>query len=208
MTIYAVYRSPSSSEENNARLVEWVKTVRGRAVAIGDFNYPGIDWENGRSDARGRAFYEACNDNFLEQHVKESTHTSGNRLDLVLCKEDDTIVEVRMDGRLGSSDHEIVWTHIGKKVARRKAGKQYRDYNKANYEEARRKMAEVEWRDAFEGKSLDEIWEMFTGKIAEVIQECVPMRKVCQKNQPKWYCKEIKEIKARDGQIELQETRE
>ena len=55
---------------------------------VGDFNFPGIRWGTGRSDAKGRSFYEEMEENFLIQHVVEPTHTSGNILDLVISKDE------------------------------------------------------------------------------------------------------------------------
>ena len=193
ITIYAVYRSPNSKEENNARLVEWTKSVKGRTIAVGDFNYPGIDWEKGRSDARGRPFYEACCDQFVEQHVKGPTHISGNCLDLVLCSEE-IIEEVSLDGRLGSSDHEIVWVTVNQSTKKRKMCSQYRDYCRADYREARRMMGEIRWEEELEGKNVNQMWELLRSKIEEVVQECVPLRNVRSKNQPGWYCRELKQM--------------
>ena len=40
---------------------------------IGDLNYTGINWRKGTSDLKGRPFYDACSDNFIEQYVTEAT---------------------------------------------------------------------------------------------------------------------------------------
>lgn len=57
-------------------------------------NYPGIDWEAGRSDTKGRAFHNACSDTFLEQQVSESTHVNENRLDLVLTNQKIIVIKI------------------------------------------------------------------------------------------------------------------
>ena len=56
--IVVVYRSPNSSANNDASLCDLVKDLRGQFCLVGDFNFPGIKWGTGRSDAKGRPFYE------------------------------------------------------------------------------------------------------------------------------------------------------
>ena len=58
---------------------------------VGDFNFPGIRWATGGSDAKGRAFYDSIEDKHLTQHVEEPTHISGSLLDLVLSSDDDIV---------------------------------------------------------------------------------------------------------------------
>ena len=49
--IYVVYRSPNSPSENNEKLMNWMKSLKGRFIVMGDFNYPDINWEEGTSKA-------------------------------------------------------------------------------------------------------------------------------------------------------------
>ena len=84
LAINIIYQSPNSSKNNDASLCDTVKEMRGTYVLIGDFNFPGIRWEAGRSDAKGRAFFDEMEDNYLVQHIDEPTHKSGNILDLVI----------------------------------------------------------------------------------------------------------------------------
>ena len=108
MSEHAVYGSPNLTPANDADLVKWVRSLRGKYIIIGDFNLPGIDWMNGRTDAKGREFFDECNDKFLTQHIEEATHKSGNTLDLVLTSDESLVSEVEMEGRLDHSDHEMI----------------------------------------------------------------------------------------------------
>ena len=76
--LHTVYRSPNSVEENDEKLCKWIREMRGTNVLIGDFNLPDIAWEDGRARAKGRPFFEAISDQFIQQYVKEATHISGN----------------------------------------------------------------------------------------------------------------------------------
>ena len=80
-----MYRSPNSTRENDDKLCKWVQELVGTNVIIGDFNFPDISWEDGRAGAKGRPFYDAISDRFMQQYVEEGTHISGNILDLVIC---------------------------------------------------------------------------------------------------------------------------
>ena len=55
--------------------------MSGINILIGDFNFPDIAWEDGRAGAKGKPFYEAVTDRFMEQLVEGETHVSGNLLD-------------------------------------------------------------------------------------------------------------------------------
>ena len=50
--VYVVYRSPNLTRENDGKLSEWIRQLKGKYVIVGDFNFPGIEWKIGRSDAR------------------------------------------------------------------------------------------------------------------------------------------------------------
>ena len=64
-SIYCVYRSPNSSQLNDEKLLEWMRRREGRYVMCGDFNYPGIKWDEGRSDVKGRDFLEVIQSKFM-----------------------------------------------------------------------------------------------------------------------------------------------
>ena len=54
LIIHIMYRSPNSTKDNDHELCEWIKTMKGEYIIIGDFNYPAIDWETSRSDVKGK----------------------------------------------------------------------------------------------------------------------------------------------------------
>ena len=112
LSLHIVYRSPNSTRENDAHLCQWIREMRGDCLIVGDFNFPGIRWDSGCTDSRGRPFYEACSDVFLTQHMEGATHLSGNTLDLVLSSNPGMVQKVEMIRRIGSSDHETIVVQI------------------------------------------------------------------------------------------------
>ena len=92
--LYLVYRSPNSTNENDEKLTDWLKTLVGNYCVFGDFNFPGISWDDGRSDTKGRVFLETVESKFMTQHVGGSTHVGGHLLDLVLSSSENMVMEV------------------------------------------------------------------------------------------------------------------
>ena len=186
-----IYRSPNSTSTNDEALCEWLKTTHNRSLIVGDFNFAGVDWEAGRSDARGRRFYETCCDMFLVQHVEEATHISGNRLDLALSKHGELVREVRMKGRLGHSDHEIMEIHLYKKVHDVRPNRKYRDFVRGKYDEMRKELSAVAWVEKLEGLDVENTWETVKRTWETCIEKHVPWREKKQGGQPLWWTKEI-----------------
>ncbi|GAB0180032.1 hypothetical protein GRJ2_000468500 [Grus japonensis] len=75
---------------------------------MGDFNYPDICWrDNTAGQKQSRKFLECINDNFVLQVIEEPTRR-GAMLDLVLTNKEGLIGDVKLEGSLGCSDHEMV----------------------------------------------------------------------------------------------------
>ena len=78
----SVYRSTSSSPENNAKLLKLIEKANeivgdNRLLLLGDFNVPKINWEEKDLERGARDFeinvLDTINDCFLHQHVREIT---------------------------------------------------------------------------------------------------------------------------------------
>lgn len=159
LAVHVIYRSPNSTKQNDEELCKWIKKVKGKCLIIGDINYPGIRCDEGRSDARGREFYQACCNTFLEQLVKEATHRSGIILDLVLTNQGEKVREVKMDGRLDKSNHQIIIVSLHCDMESRKTSHRFRNFKKADYREARTMIAAVEWREELEQMDVETAWQ-------------------------------------------------
>ena len=90
LKIILVYRPPRqpffvADGNNTSYLCHILKSVKGPALFIGDFNFPGIDWNLMYSESEGeRYFLNMLQDQFFTQHVDFPTHDKGNILDLVI----------------------------------------------------------------------------------------------------------------------------
>ena len=190
--INIIYRSPNSSGNNDASLCSLIKEMRGTYVCIGDFNFPGIRWGTGRCDAKSRAFYEEVEENFLEQHVDEPTHTSGNILDLVLSKDDHLVQSVEYEGRLGKSDHEMLMITLKMELVEAVVPDNSRDFDRANFSEMRREMADEDWT-ILSQKGVEECWSIIHGRLDRLVDDWVPWRRRRgRKDAPRWMNAEIR----------------
>ena len=185
-----VYRSPNSTRDNDADLCQWIREVKGDDLVVGDFNFPGIDWDSGCADSRGRPFYEACSDAFLTQHVEEATHLSGNTLDLVLSANPGMVQDVEMIGRIGSSDHEALIVHLRSDVVSRSELEMSRAWSRANFDEMRRELR-VDWEAAMSGMRVEDMWELIRTRIDAAVEKHVPLSRMRRAGKPKWMNGEI-----------------
>lgn len=75
---------------------------------LGDFNHL-IFWKDSKYGSR--RFLECVDENFLIQMIKEPTRKDA-LLDLILTNEAELVVDVKVGGRLGCTDHETMQFRI------------------------------------------------------------------------------------------------
>ena len=97
-SIVVIYRSPNQTKEGIKNLIDYVYTLEGKNVIIGDLNLPDTDWETGKvgggdrnKNLKNRAeqeeLVEALKHNDRIQFVTEptrKTETSPSLLDVIL----------------------------------------------------------------------------------------------------------------------------
>ena len=85
------YRSPSSRKINDEALFTMItKASQGKLMLMGDFNFSDINWGIPESLNDTHPFLKCINDNFLIQHVEDTTR-GKNILDLVFTSEENLI---------------------------------------------------------------------------------------------------------------------
>ena len=115
-----IYRSPSSSLENDQTLLGLIKYLSNSlnlpTILVGDFNFPGIRWDIDTAGLVGltcgeRAFTDVLNENFFQQLVDRPTRQRGKDtphiLDLVITNEH-IVKDIEYLSPLGHSDHSIL----------------------------------------------------------------------------------------------------
>ena len=184
-SIHSVYRSPNSNGENDKKLVEWVAAMNGTNILIGDFNLPDIDWATGTSGAKGRDFLTATTERGMEQYVEEPTHINGNILDLILCDREGVINTVRMRGRLGKSDHEMITFWATVDANRTIDARPTYDHYRANYNGMRAALEGETW-EALEQRDVNVSWKYIKERIHGLFEEFTPLRRPRRNGDPPW----------------------
>jgi len=117
------YRSPTSTDVNNGRLLQLLDSAVNYAASahvmiLGDFNYPGIDYDNlavAQGSKAATDFFDKTMDLFLIQNITECTrYRQGQRsskLDYVFTDEENLVENVEYFPPLGKSDH-VCGLHI------------------------------------------------------------------------------------------------
>jgi hypothetical protein len=73
-TVGVCYKSPTAEISELEALYAAIRKASTRQVMImGDFNFPGINWETNHCDAASEQFRNLIMANFLHQHVKTPT---------------------------------------------------------------------------------------------------------------------------------------
>ena len=191
-----IYRSPSGNSaaqrESTEQVCELLRDAASRnnshLVIAGDFNYPEIDWKNMLSRAgtshHSHLFIQCVQESFLFQSVDEPTRfrigTQPNTLDLLLSNEDGMITDVVYKPGLGHSDHVVIDFSI-KCYADDPVETQKRDMKKGDFDRAREMMRDTDWKNLLEELDLDTALEVFSSKLQEIVESCIPLRKKSRK---------------------------
>jgi hypothetical protein len=142
VTVYLVYRSTNSPPE-----------------AI-------VELENLKS----AGFLGAVEDALLEQMIDFPTHIKGNCLDLVLTNIPERIISIEEMGHLGSSDHEMICVTVGMQNRQDDDDKCGLNWKKANCSSMKEDTARIEWRQALQGRSAEEMWTFFRSEVEEIVK--------------------------------------
>ena len=91
------------------QLFELITILKGKHIILmGDFNYRDVDWNTLADTSPNSKMFDNClEDNFLIQHVKETTRNEFV-LDLVITSEPDIIQETEVLGKFMTSDHNLL----------------------------------------------------------------------------------------------------
>jgi hypothetical protein len=183
VNIALIYRSPNSSRENNLELVNLIEKTKPRSFIIGDFNYPGVDFAVGNSNI---PLVNAVGNQFLEQMVKETTHSRGNILDLVFTNIPENVINVSNIGNLGNSDHCILKIEVDISVDFNETSELIRDWRKGDQEGLINCVKNIDFQGIFQGKNANQKWEAFKEVTDLALDRYIPMTPRRKPGSPPW----------------------
>ena len=204
LLIGLVYRSPSSSDDNNCRLISAIRGINdlnifSQVLLFGDFNSPGINWEDldyaGSETSLAACLLDAINDAYLFQHVTGFTrHRCGQRsslLDLVFTLDTNSIQFVQHHSPLCSSDHKcLTWQYkclLDNNPTTEHQSKIY-NYWKGNYLSMCEEFNEIDWELLFSSDNIELNWSLFKEKVTSAMDKHIPkVTKKVPSNKPPWW---------------------
>ena len=186
MTIGVCYKSQVANEEELKELYEAINVAsKGSVLIMGDFNFPSINWVTLECDSVGEEFRDIIYDNFLVQHVKYPTR-ENNILDLVLTSDINMIDHLEIREHLDNSDHNIITWKLICNIKIQDNKELCRQYHRANYDDMRNWLNDVDWNNEFENLDVDEVWTRFCSIMNLAVEKFVPLEHKKTQKYPKW----------------------
>jgi hypothetical protein len=122
--------------------------------------------------------------------VPFATHLKGNILDLILTNIPERFIEVRSEGRLGSSDHYMILSEVEVGSKRETACTFVRNWWKADWAAMKEELDSETWT-GLDQMSASEAWGCFSSKIDALVEIYVPPEPCGKPGRPPWMTREI-----------------
>ena len=189
LTLCNIYRSPSSTMDNNKSLLRLLETIDdmkpSHLVICGDFNFPTINWEHmsapGEDENDPNLFIEKIQSMYWTQHVNKPTRVRRlNRpslLDLVITNEENMIDEIKHDSPLGSSDHCVLQFKYNCYAQPNESRQTKFLYDKGDFAKMKN-MLDVDWEEKLSEYQDDVqgMWDCFYSTLTKAEKECIPQK--------------------------------
>jgi hypothetical protein len=195
VTISLVYRPPAQPVHIDGEIYKQISELCdiNDAVIFGDFNLSISRWGEPNNLHNGHDLYTNLQESSLTQFVQSPTR-NNNILDLVLATKDDLIDNLIVGDVFSNSDHRIITFTINFISDERAiSAEKIPDFRKANFEQFRALMDQIEWNVCRNMSDINDKWTFFTNAYQKATDKCIPMknRHTTNKIKPKWWSKQI-----------------
>ena len=131
---------------------------------------------------------------FILEVVEEPTR-KGALLDLVLTNKEGLVEDVKVGGRLGCSDHEMVEFRILRGGSRAIIRIKTLELRRANFALFKELLGGIPWARALDGRGVQECWALFKRHFLHAQEQCIPLSKKSRKGgrRPSWLNKKLLE---------------
>ena len=191
VNITCVYRSPSSSTDEDLNLLQFLRDqATGNFVIVGDFNAPDVDWTAMWSQCGGfgRDMLRLVGDNLLVQHVQSPTRWRvGQRpslLDLVFTQGPNDVERLAITPPLGRSDHGII-TFVIKAAIPAVPHKYRRTYGRINVADMITAASNLQWSTETDG--VESGWDQIKGNLILLENTYAPLKRIRRNGRPPWW---------------------
>lgn len=206
LSVGSFYRPPNSTIDHISDLYKYMSAISSENILLGgDFNFPDIQWCNGRpvtsnSSAVYAAFVDIINDFELYQFVDEPTRSGdgcSTVLDLVLCNKINAIESTSV--LPGISDHDAVVTRASFSFHENATpcGRKVYIYERGDYTSITNDLFDFlpDFEALSDSDDVDYLWNVFKSKIHELVDAHIPSRTISsrrRKDKP-WVSKELRD---------------
>ena len=202
LNIMALYRSPTTSEEDNELLLKNIESIAERnedCIVLGDFNAPSVNW-NAMSCPSQNTFdaklLNVIEDSFLFQCVTENTRFRTSQipslLDLIFVKYPDLVSDVKILPPLGRSDHAVVTCVMEAPRNPETPSIPQFCYSAINTETLHALAAETDWEGLKLGDNVEDRWLKLKGTLLDLTDSSVPKRRRRKMARVPWISRPIK----------------
>ena len=116
----------------------------------------------------------------LFQHVTNATRIRQNqtpsKLDYVFTDEENLIEVVNYEVPLGKSDHVVVTWTLLLMIPPVPSNQVKHNYHKGDYQGIQRSLQTIQWKDQWEGITVNEMWVDFRQKLRKVVDMYIPLK--------------------------------
>lgn len=194
LNVTLIYRSPNSNEYNTNKLCELLNHEKHNSLIIGDFNFPGIRWQENTSDKKGETFFDTVINSELNQLIDFPTHIKGNILDLVLTDVPDKILSIESLGNLGNSDHSILSIELLFNPKLVDSSEQIYNWRKADYEGLNNYLSNFDWFNNISSSCVNSAWSTFKETVMDGVDQFVPKITRRSNNHPPWLTNNVRRL--------------
>lgn len=221
--IGSFYRPPNNENDEYLDILQSyisrIPTHNGAHLWIGgDFNLPGIDWENECTKTnvpnvtKSNQLLDIAKNAYLDQLVTEPTRiteTCANTLELFFTNNQTLVNQVHVIP--GISDHEAVFIESSLRPMKRKSvNRKVWQYRKADYQNLKKDITDFqqEFEALIPSTSINELWTIFKNKLLLMMKQYIPQKQIRgNKNNKQWIDRTVRSaIRKRDKLFRKQKS--
>ena len=161
---------------------------------LGDLNLSHADWGSSRSTVPiEQAFIDSFGNLAFFQLVNQSTHKSGNILDVLLTNSPSTVDDLLVldEHSLCKSDHFPISFSIKHSFSRKKTPKRsVYNFKRANWDQMNRDLCSIDWSFLL-SLHPDTGWKLLKDSLLTLADQHIPKVQVKSEFQPPWFDSEL-----------------
>ena len=95
---------------------------------------------------------------------------------MILTNREELVENLKVEGSLGESDHEIIEFTILRKGRRENSKIETMDFRKVDFGKVRELIGKVPWESRLRGKTTKESWQFFKGTLLRAQKQAIPLQ--------------------------------